>query len=279
MKLRRILVFLVIAAVISLFYWPTFRWLVQSWLSDSYYSHGFLVPFISAFFIWTKREQLKERTPSVVGIAFLAVGVTLYILGSVLDMRLLNGLSLLVILAALSLAFLGKNVTWAIAFPLCFLIFMIPLPFVQSLGYRLQTISIDATSWILSATSLPLTFVGSEIHMGEDVFTLGLACAGTNTLIALLALVAVYAHILKGPFYKRALLFILAFPFAIVANILRVTSIILVAYYVSVDFASGVYHDYIASILFYFMAFLSIVAIGRGIGCRLVYDGSRMYSK
>ncbi len=271
MRIKPIIISLIVVVIISLFYWPTFRWLVQSWLSNDYYSHGFLVPFISLFFIWTKRKHLKELSPSLIGLGFLVVGVVLYVLSNeqLLDMRVLAGLSLPIIIASLSLSFLGTRATRAIAFPLCFLIFMIPLPFMQDIGYELQSISISASSEILGATPLPITCVGPEIHLGDETFTIGLACAGTNTLIALLALSAVYVYILKGLVYKRSIVFLMAFPLAILANILRIVSIIMVANYVSVGTATGWYHD-LSSPLFYFIAFLCLMLLGRIMGCKLV---------
>lgn len=274
MKLKPLIISLIVAVIVSLFYWPTFRWLVQSWLSNDYYSHGFLVPFISLFFIWTKRKHLKELSPSLLGLVFLLVGVVLYVLSSVLDMRVLAGFSLPVIIAALSLAFLGTRATWAIAFPLCFLIFMVPLPFMQDIGYELQSISINASSGILGITPLPITCVGPEIHLGDEKFIIGLACAGTNTLVALLALSAVYVYILKGPVYKRTIVFLIAFPLAVIANILRIISIILVAHYISIETANGWYHDYLANPLFYFIAFLCLMLVGRIMGCHLVPEST-----
>ena len=269
---KALLISLSIVAVLSLFYWPTFRWLVQSWLSNDYYSHGFLVPLVSAFFIWTKRSQLRERRPSLLSLVFLAMAVVLYVLSDVLEMRVLGGLSLLTIIVAIALAVMGKRATWAIAFPLSFLIFMIPFPFIQEVGYHLQQISISATSWVLDFTPLDITMNAARIKAGGETFTIGLPCAGVNTLIALLALAAIYVYLLKGPVYKRTLLFVLAFPLAVLANIVRVISIVLVAYYIDTDFAGGTYHDYIANPLFYFLAFLILALIGWLMGCRLVEE-------
>ena len=42
-------------------YIPNFIWMVDRWLEkDTYYSHGFLVPFISGFIIWPKRKELAK---------------------------------------------------------------------------------------------------------------------------------------------------------------------------------------------------------------------------
>ncbi len=268
MKPKTVAIVLAIAAFLALLYWPTFRWLFQSWLTNPYYTHGFLVPFVSGFFIWTKRDELKRREPSITGAFILALGAFVYILGFVWDMRFLCGLSLLVVLSGLALSFFGTKATRSMAFPLCFLIFMIPLPFLEELGFSLQYTSVNASGWFLGVVGLSITTVGPEIHLGDTVFTIGIPCSGVNTLIALLALAAVYAYLLEGPFYKRAIVFVIAFPIAMLANILRIASIIMVANYYGVEVAMGFFHS-ASSPLFFIIAFLCLVLLGRLIGCRL----------
>ncbi len=268
MNLKRVVIVLAIVAVVGLLYWPVFRWLVQSWLSDPYYSHGFLIPLVSGFFVWTKRRELRGGKPSGAGVFVITLGAFLYVLGFVWGMRFLSAFSLLIMLSGASFSFLGTRATRAMVFPLCFLIFMIPPPFMADLAFRLQTISVNSSAWLLEAVGVSVVSVGPEIHLGDTVFTIGLPCSGISALVAMLALTAVYVYLLKGPTYRRALLFVIAFPLAILANTLRIASIIMVADYRSVDAAMGFYHD-VSSPLFFLIAFLFLVLLGRIIGCRL----------
>lgn len=268
MKLKTIAIPLAIVAFLTLFYWPIFRWLVQSWLSNPYYSHGFLVPLVAGFFVWTKRHELKRKEPPIIGAFVLALGAYAYILGFVWDMRFLCAFSLLIVLSGVVLSLFGTKAIRSIVFPLCFLIFMIPLPFLQEIGFSLQSISVHSSAWFLGVMGLSVTTVGAEIHLGDTAFTIGLPCSGINTLIALLALAAVYAYLLTGPVYKRGILFAIALPIAILANVLRITSVILVANYHGTDVAMGFFHDF-SSVLFFLIAFLCLVLLGRLLGCKL----------
>jgi exosortase len=268
MKLKAIVIPLAGIALLTLLYWPILRWLGQSWLSNSYYSHGFLIPLVSGFFVWTKRDELKRREPAIIGAFVLTLGAFIYIMGFVWAMRFLSALSLLIVLSGLSLSFYGTRATRAMIFPLCFLIFMIPMPFIQEIGFNLQTISVHSSAWLLRVFGLPVTTVGPDIHLSDTVFTIGLPCSGINTLIALLALAAVYTYVLVGPIYKRVILFVIAFPMAIAANILRISSLILVANYRGVEAATGFFHD-ISSPLFFIVAFLCLIMLGRILRCRL----------
>jgi exosortase len=271
MKKKSVIILIVTASLLTLIYWPTLRWLVNSWLSNDYYSHGFLVPLVSGLFVWTKREYLKIRKPSIIGIILLVLGALLYALSFFWQIRVLGGLSLLVVITALVFSIFGVRVARIMLFPLVFLVFMIPAPFIEDIAYRLQEISVLSSSWLLGALGLPITSSGPEIYLKNTTFTIGLPCSGINTLIALLALAAVYVYILTGPIYRRVSLFVLAFPIAIVANILRITSIIVVAYYSNIETATGWYHD-ISSPLFFVIAFLALVLIGRIMKCRLNYE-------
>jgi exosortase len=271
MKKKSALILIITVALLGLIYWPTLRWLVNAWISNDYYSHGFLVPLVSGFFVWTKRKYLKTREPSVIGIILLVIGALIYIAGFVWQIRVLGGLSLLVVLTGLVFFIYGVKVAGKLVFPLVFLVFMIPAPFIQDVAYRLQEISVVSSSWLLETLGLPITSNGPEILLKTTTFTIGLPCSGINTLVALLALSAVYAYILTGSTIKRAVIFILAFPIAILANILRISTIIMVAYFASVETAVGWYHD-ISSPLFFAISFLILVLIGRLFKCRLNYN-------
>ena len=148
---------------------------------------------------------------------------------------------------------------------------MIPFPFVTDLAFRLQQTSVDSSSRLLKITGLPVTSSGPQIFLNNATFTVGIVCSGINTLVALLALAAVYVYVLAGNTYKRIGLFILAFPLAIAGNVLRITSIIIVAYFLSVQDATGWYHDF-SSPLFFFIEFLILILVGRIMKCRINYE-------
>ena len=247
-----------IVVVLLIIYWPVFRWLVSSWISTGFYSHGFIVPVVSGFFIWTKRHEIHREDQNVLGYLPLILGGVLYAVYLVFDIKSLGGLSFLLVIFGLVMLFFGNRSTKAILFPLVFLVFIIPFPFIPDVAYYLQQISISSSSWILELLGLPIITYGSEIHLDSTVFTIGLPCSGINTFISLLALAAVYAYILTGSIYKRLSIFIIAFPMAIIANILRISSIIIVAYNGSVETATGWYHS-LSSAMFFILAFLALV--------------------
>jgi exosortase len=268
---RYLSISVLVIAILIVIYLPVFRWMINSWLSSDFYSHGFLVPLISAFLIWTKRDNLKNRLPSNTGIVLITIAAIFYILGLLLQNWELGSVSLVLILFGLALLVFGVKATKAIWFPLTFLVFMIPFGFIQDLAYNLEYISVQWSSSIIALLALPVTTFGANVYIGNMTFTVGLVCSGINTLVALLALCAFYVYILKGSVYKRLGIFAISIPLAIGANILRIVSIILVAYFYNVDTATGWYHD-VSSPIFFFLAFGILILIAWATRCTLNYD-------
>jgi hypothetical protein len=121
---------LVLAIILALLYRGILRDLAIQWWDDPNYSHGFLVPLFSAFLIWQERDRL--RTVPVrgnnLGLLVLVAGVLELLLGDFGAENFLMRSSLLVIIAGLVIFHLGSGMLRALAFPLGFLLFMIPLP-------------------------------------------------------------------------------------------------------------------------------------------------------
>ncbi|MEE8471238.1 MAG: exosortase/archaeosortase family protein, partial [Dehalococcoidia bacterium] len=92
-------------------------------------------------------------------------------------------------------------------------------------------------------------------------------CNGINTLISLLALTAVYAYLLVGPPYKKAIIFAFAFPMAILANVARIAAVILIANYHG-DEVAMTFHNF-SSPLFFIIAFLCVVLLAWILRCKL----------
>lgn len=269
---------MLIAILLALLYWPTLRWLVNSWLSSDYYSHGFLVPLVSVAIIWTKREAFKKTSPSIYGAIWLLLGIGLYAVSLVLEIRVCGPLSLLSVITGLIWLFWGRRTVQALAFPLAFLLFLIPFPFVPTLAYHLQTFSVFASTSLLDIFGLPIISTGGEIYLKDLVFSVGLPCSGIDSLIALLALATVYSYLLTGNYYRRIGLALLAIPIAIGANIFRIISIILLAYFYDFETALGWFHD-IASPLFFLLAFMLIVLAAWILKLRINYGIFRRMGK
>ncbi|GEM_PF-3315749 len=280
MKLKIAIICLIIIGLAVLFYRHTFIWLYNEWTAggvlnrDNPYGHGFLIPLISAFILWSRRAHFSDFHPRTIGILPLALGAIIYLIGLyTVDSRALVALSLPIVLAGATILIWGWPTTRAAAFPLFFLLFMIPPPFIQDLTYHLQQISYDSSRWFADLAGVQ-TFSNPE--EGDMVILVGSmtapsaklqiapACSGINTLVALLALGALYAFILNGPFWKRAILFALAFPVAILGNSLRIATIIMRGDNRGAESAMTL-HDW-SDPLFFALALLILILLGIALG-------------
>ena len=65
--------------------------------ADSYYSHGFLIPFVSAYFIWRKKEELKDKEIKACwwGLTLVAFALIVNFIGHILYVFSVSGFSIL----------------------------------------------------------------------------------------------------------------------------------------------------------------------------------------
>ena len=263
----RMLIILLTVGLLSTLYFRTFIWLVDSWLGDPAYSHGFLVPLISGFIIWKKRHEL-HLNPFGAGIFVFALGLFIYVAGFFWRAPFGLAISFLIVISGLILYLGGKEAMRSLLFPVCFLFFAIPLPFLPGIANILQSFSAHYSALVIGMLGIPVTTIGAEIHLETCFFVIGAPCSGMHTLISLLALAAVFAYFIRCPLYRKSILFFAAIPIALFANISRITAILLIANYYGSEAAMGFFHDY-SSILLFAIAFLFLVVCSRGLGCGL----------
>ena len=276
---------ILLAVLLTTLYFRTFIWLANAWLTDPYYSHGFLVLFVSAFIAWINIRKAKkvdevESTPEPEpepqpfkfkpGIFIFAFGLLLYVIGFIKVFPFLSALSLLFTASGLILYFYGKPVMRSFLFPITFFIFAIPVPVLtlQKVAYVLQSLTARYSASIIEMLGIPVTRTGAEIHLQDSAFLVGLPCSGMNSLISLLALVTIFIYVLKCPRYKKAALICAAIPIAIFANILRVTSLLLIANAYGTEAAMGFFHTFFSPLLF-IIAFIFLILVSIIIRCKV----------
>ena len=127
---RRIGAALLVAAGFLLLYRHVLAKLASDWWTDDNYSHGFFIIPIAAYLAWERRHRFfaAAQRPAVAGLIVL-VGSVLVLVGGVLGSELfLTRISLLGTTVGIVLFLFGWARLRVLAFPLAFLILMIPLP-------------------------------------------------------------------------------------------------------------------------------------------------------
>ncbi|MFC1937293.1 exosortase/archaeosortase family protein [Chloroflexota bacterium] len=258
---------ILVGATLLALYSPVFLWLITVWFNSPYYTHGFAVLPISAFIAWKKRGELVRKKPSWAGSVVFLAGLIVYGTSFILRVYWLSAFSFIITASGLAIYLYGVRAARTLMFPICFLIFMVPLPFLGQLGLFMQSISARGSASLVAAVGIPVTRTGAEVCLADSAFIIGMPCSGMNTLIALLALAAIFVYIVNGPYYKRGILLALAFPVAIGANIMRIALLLVIAHFWGTEAAMTFFHGF-SSLGLFLIAFAILAFFSRLLGCR-----------
>ncbi len=244
------------AVLVFLAYTPTFLWMWDRWFArDSYYSHGILIPFVSAYLIWNKREELA-KTPvehSPWGLRIFLLGILMHLISALFRVYFSSGFSLVVVIFGLVLYFFGKRVFNHVFFPILFLVFMIPLPIVTiaSISFKLKVFAAQMATVILNNhLRIPCFQDGSTIRMQHTQVIVDDVCSGLRSLISLTALGSIFAYWIKGGFVKKTIVFLSTIPIAVVTNALRIVFLATVSEVWGARYATGLLHDLSGFVVF-----------------------------
>lgn len=255
------------AVLFFLTYTPTFIWMWDRWFaSDSYYSHGILVPLVSAYLIWLTREDLAKVTPqrSAWGVPITVIGITLHLLSSLFRIYFTSAFSMFIVLIGLILYFYGIKILRKIAFPVFFLLFMIPVPLIliKNVSFKMKMLAAEIATGMLNNIGLPALRAGSMIRMNHATVIVDDVCSGLRSLISLAALGSIFAYWMKGPMVKRIALFLTTIPIAVITNVVRVIFLATIAEVWGPEAATGFTHD-VSGFLVFGLAFLLLFAMGK----------------
>ena len=170
-----------------------------------------------------------SRGVSVLLAAGWAAGLAAYLIGRSQAVLMLE-VGALVMLTSLLVLQLGGVALWRrLAFPLLFLVFLVPLPeaFVAAVTAPLKASVSAAATALLQALGAPVGRTGVMITAGPYQLLVADACAGLHTLFTLEALGLVYLQWRRHPqLWRNVTLALLLMPIAWVANVVRVMALV-----------------------------------------------------
>jgi exosortase len=222
----------VVGIQLVLLYAPTVNWLIDRWTMSVWHNaHGMLIPFAVAWFAWQELRPLRHlpRHASPWGLLFLLPALAMHVLDTGMHTQILSAASIVVLLPGLSLLFLGTERTKAIAFPLLFMVFMLPLPLAltERIHLLLREIATVATANIMPWLGISIYAEGTTLQIREGMLVVGDACSGFSTLYASCAVAALAAYSCNH-WRGRIMALAGAVPIAIAANIVRIVLLVLV---------------------------------------------------
>ena len=245
----------VLAAVLVL-YFQTGSAMVSIWLRSDTYAHAFVVPPIVLWLIWRRRDTLQALSPRPAAWALLPMaGAALaWLVGSVVSANSVSQLAFTAILVLTVPLVLGWQVAWALAFPLTFLFFAVPVG--EFLTPMMMQGTADFTVLALRASGIPVYREGLQFVIPSGNWSVVEACSGVRYLIASFMVGSLFAY-LNYRSTKRRLIFVaVSIALPIFANWLRAYMIVMLAHYSNNEIATGADH------LVYGWVFFGIVIMG-----------------
>jgi len=227
--------------------------IVHRWINDPNWSHGFLIPLFSLYFLHQRRETLA-KTPRRTN--WLGLVIILVCIGGCLYSIYPLKMGYPQILAVLGTIFgviwfcCGWRVIVVAWLPILYLFFALPLP--QRL-YEQLTIPLRKMASGIAAVVLNVIpnlhaeargVIIDGFYNGQPFqLSVAEACAGMRLMMAFVALGVAMAYLSDRPYWHRVILLLATVPIAIFCNFIRVTTTGLLYVMVDPTFATGRFHS------------------------------------
>jgi exosortase len=237
---------LVTSAIAVVIFAPILYYMIRQWGAGPDYSHGFLIAPLALYLIWERRKKLARTPvePSWWGLVPLVLGVLSLTIGRLGVEQMSMRVAFVLALIGLQVLLLGIPMSRVLAFPLCFLFLMVPLPqsLVNIVAFPLQLIAADLAVTTLHAFGLPVLREGNVLHLPQNTLFVKDACSGLHSLVALGTLGVLFAYFFRKSWFERILLVATTIPIAIVVNAFRVALTGVLTYVWGPQMAEGAIH-------------------------------------
>jgi len=242
-----------------LFYWffaTEIMNMVHRWANDATWTHGFLIPLFSLYFLNQKKEQILGSPISPnwpLGLTLLFLCLLMYPL-NVVQFKFFYGRQILIPATLGTMVFFMGGwklirYTWL---PIGYLFFAIPLPdrLYAQMTIPLRKLAAEAAAIVLNVIPdmtaivqgvvIEVVYRGKPLEPGLDVAE---ACSGMRLLMAFVALGVAMAYLHERPVWQRLTLLASTIPISIICNVIRVTITGLIYVLWDPQYAQGIYHD------------------------------------
>lgn len=258
-----------VSGALAFAYWDVAAGLVRQWSTDDNYSHGFVVVPLALWFAYDRVRHggtwhHGTRGTWLGGVALIVLSLAVLVVGVLGAELFLTRLSFIGVLAGLVWFLGGRASLRALAFPLAFLLLMIPLPALifNKIAFPLQLFASQAGAGALELAGVPVFREGNILQLATTKLEVAEACSGIRSLVSLLTLAIVLGQFSLQRRWTRVALALAAVPVAIVTNAMRVAGTGLAAHFWSPEVAEGVYHAFSGWAVFA-LAFAALLAAQR----------------
>jgi exosortase len=245
----------ILAAILGAHYRHVIDRLVHIWSTDGDWSHGFIIPLFSLYYLYTQGYRLPRGVADrglisrLAGAALLVAGLGLHVGSMLARMEYPKTLSLVVSLMGVVLIVGGWPVARWSWFAVAFLVFALPLPvqLYQQMTMPLREIATKVSGMVLSMvpdmTAEAQGTVVEYIYRGRTgVLDIERACSGMRLMVTMSALGVAMAFVNERLMWQRLVMILSCVPIAIFCNIVRVTTTGFLVVFGREELARGVWH-------------------------------------
>jgi len=180
------------------------------------------------------------------------LGLVVLLLGVYGSELFLSRISLLILLAGLTLIFGGWQLLKELRFALLVLLLAIPLPSIifNQITFPLQILATKLASELLPWFGVPVLREGNIIELPAMKLEVVEACSGIRSLMSLFTLAVFYGYFMEKSNWRRVVIVLASIPIAIAANAVRILGTGLCVQYWDPDKAMGFFHEFSGWVIF-----------------------------
>jgi len=245
-------------ALLAYLFWPTLRETAEICWTNEDYSHGLLLPFISAYFIHTNWSSIRQRLVgeaprfSYIGAAALIAGMLTFFLGDIANLLYIRWVAFFAAVSGTLMLLLGTHRALPLAGPVLLNFMAKPLPdsLVPKLFFPLQVFAAKASAKTLEILNVPVYLKGNIIEIPGMQLMVEEACSGLRSLMALLTVAFIVLYSIELPVIAKILLILSSVVIAVALNVVRVASTGVLAHFYDPSAATGFFHTFSGMVVF-----------------------------
>ena len=254
--LHNIVKVLIIAGLWGFLFRNELHSIVGKWLTDASWSHGFLIPLFSLYFLNQRKGAIlsAQARPNYAGLVLLIFILLFYFfnLVSPSGYAYFRSLSAIAAVGAVVLFLGGWRIFRLSFFAIAFLVFAVPLPrrYYVAMTMPMRRLAAGIATALLNLLhGMDATVNGVVIdifykgHHLEPSLNVAEACSGMRLLMAFLALGVMMAFLHYRPLWQRLILLAVTVPIAVLCNVIRVTATGFIYVLIHPKYTQGIYHD------------------------------------
>ena len=215
-----------LAAAVVFLHAHTLAGLAIRWYSEADNTYGFFVPLVSLYLVWRMRARLLEieMRPARWGAIIVSLAILGQFLGVATDAGYLQGISLIGLIAGLVILLGGWKLFRMTAFPILYLILMVPLPgsVFSAIASPLQSIASRCSVNLLELLGVPVARSGNVFSLAGVSLEVAEACSGLRSLLGLLSMGILLGYLIMPRLWERVVLALSPIPIAVAANVIRI---------------------------------------------------------